>query len=302
MARESKRQNSSSMDCMVEPEWVTSKLLSTRCHKIRNVPVPPNPLNHGEPGSSARPAPPLVLLRIEGEQGRVLRRGGIAKQSFLLTHKSKRGTALVPSLLRPPPGSDWILSPLPLRSGSEFLSFLLPCVAIGKLLTLILYQAFNEVTAFNEDQPPGATYIFLRLIGKSGLDPGASPPTSPAFCLVLDFERTPQTYRRCSGGGNSLLHVSYHDMILAWAQVPDFCVYGDRGIGSVGTLEVEAKADASVLREEVRNLLWSEIQVVGKVKFDVQGEVAGLGYLRCKFFIMKDKAAHVPKSLCILRQ
>ncbi|KAI4990461.1 hypothetical protein ZWY2020_038824 [Hordeum vulgare] len=167
---------------------------------------------------------------------------------------------------------------------------------------VVVIAAFNEDAAFKEDQPPGVGDIFLRLIGKSGLDPGASPPTSPAFRLVLDFERTPQTYRRCSGGGNSLLHVSYHDMILAWAQVPDFCIYGDRGIGSVGTLEVEAKADASVLREEVRNLLWSEIQVVGKVKFDVQGEVVGLGYLRCEFFIMKDKAAHVPKSLCILRQ
>ncbi|EMS48589.1 hypothetical protein TRIUR3_13964 [Triticum urartu] len=118
----------------------------------------------------------------------------------------------------------------------------------------------------------------------------------------MDFDRTPPTYWCCSGGGNSLLRISYHDMILAWAQLPYFCVYGDRSIGHVGTLEVEAKADASMLREEVRNLLWSEIQVVGKVEFDVDGEVAGLGYLRCKFFILKDKAAHVPKSLCILRQ
>lgn len=74
-----------------------------------------------------------------------------------------------------------------------------------------------------------------------------------------------------------MLHVSYHDMILAWAQVPDFCVYGDRGIGSVGTLEVEAKANACVLQGEVRNFLQSEIQVVGKVEFAVDGEVAGLG-------------------------
>lgn len=99
-----------------------------------------------------------------------------------------------------------------------------------------------------------------------------------------------------------MLRVSYHDMILAWAQVPHFCVYGHWGIDSVGTFEVEAKADASVLREEVRNLLWSEIQVVGKVEFYVEGEVAGLGYLRCKFFVIKDKAVDVAKSLCILRQ
>ncbi|KAF7100077.1 hypothetical protein CFC21_101634 [Triticum aestivum] len=161
----------------------------------------------------------------------------------------------------------------------------------------VLYTPVASGTA-NLTRGPGD--IFVRLIGKSGLDPGTSPPTSLAFRLAMDFDRTPPTYRRCSGGGNSLLRVSYHDMILAWAQVPYFCVYGDRSIGHVGTLEVEAKADASVLREEVRNLLWSEIQVVGKVEFDVDGEVAGLGYLRCKFFILKDKAADVPKSLCIL--
>uniref|UniRef100_A0A453KVH8 Late embryogenesis abundant protein LEA-2 subgroup domain-containing protein n=1 Tax=Aegilops tauschii subsp. strangulata TaxID=200361 RepID=A0A453KVH8_AEGTS len=153
----------------------------------------------------------------------------------------------------------------------------------------------------NVSQRPGD--LFVRLVGTRGLlDPRGSPPTSPAFRLALDIDRTPPTYRSCSGGGNSWLRISYHDMILAWAQVPHFCVYGNRGVGSVGTLEVEAKADASVLREEVRNLLWSEIQVVGKVEFDVDGEVAGLGYLRCKFFIMEDKAADVPKSLCILRQ
>ncbi|KAF7073095.1 hypothetical protein CFC21_078141 [Triticum aestivum] len=102
----------------------------------------------------------------------------------------------------------------------------------------------------NVSQRPGD--LFVRLVGTRGLlDPRGSPPTSPAFRLALDFDRTPPTYRSCSGGGNSWLRISYHDMILAWAQVPHFCVYGNRGVGSVGTLEVEAKADASVLREEV---------------------------------------------------
>ncbi|XBI81351.1 hypothetical protein VPH35_090269 [Triticum aestivum] len=98
------------------------------------------------------------------------------------------------------------------------------------------------IAAVNEAQPPGVGDLFVRLIGKSGLDPGTSPPTSPAFHLALDFNWTPRRYRRCSGGGNSLLRVSYHDMILAWAQVPHFCVYGHWGIDSVGTFEVEAKA------------------------------------------------------------
>uniref|UniRef100_A0A453KVL2 Uncharacterized protein n=3 Tax=Aegilops tauschii subsp. strangulata TaxID=200361 RepID=A0A453KVL2_AEGTS len=138
--------------------------------------------------------------------------------------------AQVSSLLQP----DWILSTPPLRSGIEFLSFLLPCVG----------------GTANVSQRPGD--LFVRLVGTRGLlDPRGSPPTSPAFRLALDIDRTPPTYRSCSGGGNSWLRISYHDMILAWAQVPHFCVYGNRGVGSVGTLEVEAKADASVLREEV---------------------------------------------------
>ncbi|CAO1948467.1 unnamed protein product [Urochloa humidicola] len=67
----------------------------------------------------------------------------------------------------------------------------------------------------------------------------------------------------------------------------------------------EPKAEASVvLRGEVRNLFLSEIQVFGRIEFDVEGEVAGLGYLRCKFFIFEDKAAgaDVPKSPCLVQR
>jgi hypothetical protein len=45
---------------------------------------------------------------------------------------------------------------------------------------------------------------------------------------------------------------------------------------------VEAKNDVVLLRDEVRALIQSEQHVVGKAEFDVEGEVAGLGYLHCR--------------------
>lgn len=94
-----------------------------------------------------------------------------------------------------------------------------------------------------------------------------------------------------------MLRVSYHGMILAWGQMPYFCISGGHR-AAVATLE--AMAEASVLREEVRNLVSSEVHVVGRAEFDVEGEVAGLGYLHCKFFLLNDRAANEPRSLCLV--
>ncbi|RLN24246.1 hypothetical protein C2845_PM07G18000 [Panicum miliaceum] len=139
--------------------------------------------------------------------------------------------------------------------------------------------------------------LFVRLIGEGGLDPQASQPASPVFQLAFDVDGVSPGYRACSGGGDSLLRVSDHDMILAWGQMPYFCI---RGGQSTGVATLEAMAEASVLREEVRNLVRREVHVVGRVEFDVEGEVAGLGYLRCKFFLLEDRAADVPRSLCLV--
>lgn len=57
--------------------------------------------------------------------------------------------------------------------------------------------------------------LFIRFLDKGGLDHLASPPTSPFFQLAFDVGGVPPGYQVCSGGGNSLLHVSYHGMILA---------------------------------------------------------------------------------------
>ncbi|KAF8687802.1 hypothetical protein HU200_042740 [Digitaria exilis] len=158
---------------------------------------------------------------------------------------------------------------------------------------IVILVMHTEVSDAKMNRPN----LFIRLLDKGGLDHVASPPTSPFFQLVFDVDGVPPGYQVCSGGGNSLLHVSYHGMILAWGQMPYFCINGCKRT-DVATLK--AKAEASVLREEVRNLIWNEIQVVGRIEFDVEGEVAGLGYLHCKFFISEDETADIPKSLCLI--
>ncbi|CAL4955382.1 unnamed protein product [Urochloa decumbens] len=172
-------------------------------------------------------------------------------------------------------------------------------------ITFILCFASLMVVVLSGDgcAKPNIThrpYIFTRLVGKGGLDPAASPPTSPSFQLAFDVDGVSPGYRACSGGGSSWLRVSYHGMILAWGQMPYFCIDGCRQSTNVAIFE--AKAEASVLREEVRNLFLNEIHVFGRIEFDVEGEVEGLGHLRCKFFILEDKAPDVPKSLCLVQR
>ncbi|CAO1948136.1 unnamed protein product [Urochloa humidicola] len=142
--------------------------------------------------------------------------------------------------------------------------------------------------------------LSIRLVGVEGIDDPsvspASPVAAPAFHLAVDAERVPpRCYHACYGGGDSMLRVSYHDMILAWGRVPSFCV--DGGEGSVdGVVTVEAKAESAALREEVRGLLRSELRVVGKVEFDVEGDVIGVGHLRCKTFLFEGNARDESKK------
>ncbi|TVU35725.1 hypothetical protein EJB05_17628, partial [Eragrostis curvula] len=137
--------------------------------------------------------------------------------------------------------------------------------------------------------------LYIRLVAVEGLDPRESPPASPCFHIILDAEQVSWRYRACNGGGNSMLRVSYHGMILAWGKVPHFCV--DSSQSGDGVATVEAKAEAFVMREEVRDLVWRELQVLGMVEFDVEGEVVGLGYSHGKPVLYKGKAAGVSKGV-----
>ncbi|KAJ1292671.1 hypothetical protein BS78_01G007700 [Paspalum vaginatum] len=108
----------------------------------------------------------------------------------------------------------------------------------------------------------------------------------------------PQGYHSCKGGGeSSMLRVSYHGIILAWGHVPWFCIDG----GNTRLLAtVNATAEAAVLRDEVLGLIQSEQRIVGKNEFDVEGDVAGLGYLRCKAFVLRGNAAESSEAPCMV--
>ncbi|CAL4948399.1 unnamed protein product [Urochloa decumbens] len=167
-------------------------------------------------------------------------------------------------------------------------------ILIGSCIALTVWSDLAEFASAraskaNVEQP--RPNLFIRLEGVEGLNPCASPPAPPAFHLAVDADRIPPCYRYCSGGSNSMLRVSYHGMILAWGHVPWFCVESSPTCTCVdGVVTVEAKADGAVLQEEVRSLVQGEMHVLGKAEFDVEGEVAGLGYLRCKTLLLKGNA------------
>ncbi|KAL6614823.1 hypothetical protein ACP70R_037093 [Stipagrostis hirtigluma subsp. patula] len=152
-------------------------------------------------------------------------------------------------------------------------------ISIFAFGTTFFMSAMCLIVVYNRNVGAAAKVVrsnlFIRLVGVEGLDPRASQPAPPAFHLAIDAEGGSQYYRACNGGESSMLRVSYHGMILAWGQVPHFCVDGGQSRDRVATLQ--AKAEAAMLRKEVRSLIWSEQQVVGKAEFDVEGDVVGLG-------------------------
>ncbi|KAF8695878.1 hypothetical protein HU200_036754 [Digitaria exilis] len=185
------------------------------------------------------------------------------------------------------------------------------CFVVGVVLTLLIYSMIMLAVWYDVDHARAATAnvappqpkpnLFIRLEGVEGLNLCDSPPAPPAFHLVVDADWIPASYRYCSGGCNSMLRVSYHGMILTWGPVPWFCVEGNPTENSIdGVVTVEAKAGGVVLREEVRNFVQSELDVVGKAEFDVEGEVKGLGYLRCKTLLFKGNATE-EASLCLVQ-
>ncbi|KAF8675850.1 hypothetical protein HU200_047341 [Digitaria exilis] len=165
---------------------------------------------------------------------------------------------------------------------------ILPLILVSGFLYGWMLVAFaQQVTDVRQPS------VHIRVIGVDGLDPLTSPPEPLAFHLAVDADGgVSQGY--CSGGGNSMLRVSCHGMVLAWGHVPRFCTGGGRrGDGRVAT--VLAKAEGTVLREDVRGLVWSEKR---KAEFDVEGEVKELGYLRCKAFWFEAKSMEPPKAMC----
>ncbi|KAK3164956.1 hypothetical protein QOZ80_1AG0027030 [Eleusine coracana subsp. coracana] len=78
-----------------------------------------------------------------------------------------------------------------------------------------------------------------------------------------------------------MLRVSYHGVILAWGNLPRFCVDGRSG-PSASVASVVATSQGSVLRAEMRNMIHAKTQALGKAEFD-----PGLGRLRCKTYLFQ---------------
>ncbi|KAF8775707.1 hypothetical protein HU200_004315 [Digitaria exilis] len=162
------------------------------------------------------------------------------------------------------------------------------CFVVGVLLTILVSSGIVLAISYDDDNARAATAnvtppqpkpnLFIRLEGVEG-----STCVTRHLLHQLSISSSMQTgYRRATGtaveAGNSMLRVSYHGMILAWGHVPWFCVEGRPTENAIdGVVTVEAKADGVELREEVRNLVQSELDVVGKAEFEVEGEVEWIG-------------------------
>ncbi|EER93726.1 hypothetical protein BDA96_01G156600 [Sorghum bicolor] len=209
---------------------------------------------------------------------------------------------------------QWTLLSKIVVGGFFFASFLFALIISGIALSATSHPrakpaaAAATATANAAQPPPPKPNLFIRLGDVEGLGPCASPPASPAFQLIVDADWLPPGYRYCSGGGNSMLRVSHRGIVLAWGHVPWFCVQGrgpsdedgDGGVDEVVT--VEARADGAVLREEVRRSVRTDLCVEGKARFSVEGEVAGLGYLRCQTSLFQDKATETEEPCPCLVQ
>ncbi|CAL4948380.1 unnamed protein product [Urochloa decumbens] len=137
--------------------------------------------------------------------------------------------------------------------------------------------------------------LFVRLVAAQGLgvnDQSAPPP--PTFELAVDVDRIPEeaSYRGALdvGGGGAMLRVSYRGAILAWGTVPRFTIDVRRlGRSASGVATVVARAEGSVLRREMRDMIRAELRAFGRVEFDVDGgKVPSLGgHLRCKTYLFR---------------
>ncbi|KAK3141832.1 hypothetical protein QOZ80_4BG0338860 [Eleusine coracana subsp. coracana] len=129
--------------------------------------------------------------------------------------------------------------------------------------------------------------FLVRLVEVGGLDPCAEAPSAPLFRLAVEVDGVWEQRRGpCAGGVDEMLRVSYHGVILAWGNLPRFCVDGRSG-PSASVASVVATSQGSVLRAEMRSMIHAETQALGKAEFDVEGELPGLGRLRCKTYLFQ---------------
>ena len=178
------------------------------------------------------------------------------------------------------------------KSDDDLKCFYVPIVTMILAFTVLVFIVLPII-----DRPPAPVFS-VRLVGVEGLDhpdpchqlQSAAPAVPPVFDLAVDVGGVPPRYRACGGGGgdDTVLRVSYRGIILAWGCVPSFCIDGgEHGRARAdGVVVVRAEAGAcAAIRDGLRNLIWTERRVLGKVDFDVEGnlgKVSRLGNLHFK--------------------
>lgn len=176
------------------------------------------------------------------------------------------------------------------KSDDDLKCFYVPIVTMILAFNVLVFIVLPII-----DRPPDPVFS-VRLVGVEGLDhpdpchqlQSAAPAVPPVFDLAVDVAGVSPRYHACGGGGGSKLRVSYHDIVLASALVPSFCIDGKllEGGSAAGVVVVKARGGAdganAMIRGDLRNLIWTERHVLGKVNFDVSGNLgkeSGLGDL-----------------------
>jgi hypothetical protein len=101
--------------------------------------------------------------------------------------------------------------------------------------------------------------------------------------LDVDDQVSERKRGPCARGGDAMLRVSYHGIVLAWGRVPRFCVV--------------ATAQGFVMLEELRKMIRAETNAFGSVEFDVDGSLPGLDRLRCKTYLFQGEPTEGAASM-----
>lgn len=188
--------------------------------------------------------------------------------------------------------------PVPVDDLGQCFRFYMAVFAAGAVATVVIHLL---AVAFDDTPPPR---LFARLVEAEGLGLDDPRDRSPVFKLAVDVDMIPgETLFQplpvvhVGGGGDDggddmdmLLRVTYRGVALAWGSLPRFTISQDLlGRSAAGVVTVVATAEASVLREGMRNLMWAELQALGRVEFEADGNIPGLGgHLHCKFYIFHE--------------
>ncbi|KAF0920948.1 hypothetical protein E2562_037796 [Oryza meyeriana var. granulata] len=129
-----------------------------------------------------------------------------------------------------------------------FLFFAVPLLALAGILHLVRHVNPN---------------FTVEVMGVEGLDPLRSPVMSPRLNLTVHVDNSRQIRQDCRG--KSTVTVSYHNIEIAWAKVPAFCV----GRWSTIRLDVPLSRQDVLLPQQLREEIVSDLRV-GELELEVE--------------------------------